>query len=316
MISSYPSIYALGHRYLEQLFDGPIVIQEKVDGSQFSFGLINGQLQCRSKGQEIHVEAPEKMFAKAVETVKSIAPLLVEGWTYRAEYLQKPKHNCLAYGRAPKGNLVLFDIVMDPENYQSPRNIAAVAETLGIDCTPCFYQGPGEDITEAIPGVSFRRPIGFEKFFERESFLGGCKIEGVVVKNYYRFGIDKKILIGKFVSAEFKEKHKVSWKVQNPTQADVVQHIIAELTTEARWRKAVQHLREAGKITDTPQDIGPIIKEIVADVEREESDHVREALFKHFWSQISRGVTRGVPEWYKKEIGILTDTTNCDKVAQ
>jgi len=306
MISSYPSIYALGHRYLEHLFTGSIVIQEKVDGSQFSFGIFDGVLKCRSKGQEIHVNEPEKMFAAAVATVKNIRGNLTDGWTYRAEYLQKPKHNCLTYGRVPKGNLVLFDIMIGNECYLEPELLAYQAEKLGLESTPCIFHGLAEQVTSEIPGINFRRPEGFEKYFERESFLGGCKIEGVVVKNYDQFGIDKKVLIGKFVSAEFKEKHKVSWKVQNPTQADVVQHIIKELTTEARWRKAVQHLREAGKIEGIPQDIGPIIKEIIADVEREEADSVRETLFKHFWSQIARGVTRGVPEWYKKEIGMVS----------
>lgn len=51
MINSYPSIYSLGHRYISELFSGPVVIQEKIDGSQFSFGNLNGKLFCRSKGQ-------------------------------------------------------------------------------------------------------------------------------------------------------------------------------------------------------------------------------------------------------------------------
>jgi len=35
-LGSYPSIYNLGHRYLGDLLDGPVVVEEKVDGSQFS----------------------------------------------------------------------------------------------------------------------------------------------------------------------------------------------------------------------------------------------------------------------------------------
>lgn len=128
----------------------------------------------------------------------------------------------------------------------------------------------------------------------------------MVVKNYYRFGIDKKILIGKFVSAAFKEKHAGEWRESNPTKADVVEFLVTQLKTDARGRKAIQHLREAGQITDTPQDIGPLLKEIKADIEREETDAVKEALFKHFWPQIARGSTAGFPEWYKKELGILS----------
>lgn len=38
---SYPKSLNVGHKLAEKLFDGPVVIQEKVDGSQFSFGVFN-----------------------------------------------------------------------------------------------------------------------------------------------------------------------------------------------------------------------------------------------------------------------------------
>ena len=51
---SYPSIYALGHRYLEELLLDPVLVEEKVDGSQFSFGVFEHpegpELRCKSKG--------------------------------------------------------------------------------------------------------------------------------------------------------------------------------------------------------------------------------------------------------------------------
>jgi hypothetical protein len=65
-ISSYSKVYNLGHRTIEQLFDGIVVAQEKVDGSQFSFGLIDGELYCRSKGKRQMPEQPDKMFAGGV----------------------------------------------------------------------------------------------------------------------------------------------------------------------------------------------------------------------------------------------------------
>lgn len=36
---SYPSIYNLGHRYIADLLTVPVIVEEKIDGSQFSFGL-------------------------------------------------------------------------------------------------------------------------------------------------------------------------------------------------------------------------------------------------------------------------------------
>lgn len=71
-INSYPTVYALGHKAIEGIFDSPVIVEEKIDGSQFSFGLIDGELRCRSKGKELILDAPEKMFSKAVATVREI----------------------------------------------------------------------------------------------------------------------------------------------------------------------------------------------------------------------------------------------------
>lgn len=304
MIPSYPSIYALGHKFLGELFSGPVIIEEKVDGSQFSFGLFRDGVKFRSKGQEIHPGGPEKMFNNAISAVLDIQNTrgLVPGWTYRAEYLSKPKHNCLTYGRVPEKFLVLFDVMTDPgEHYLNPLQKREEAERLGIDCTPCFYAG--SKFTTLLPETDLS--VSLTPFFERESFLGGCRIEGIVVKNYNHFGPDKHILVGKFVSPQFKEKHVGDWKQANPTKADIEERLVAEMTSEARWRKAIQHLTEKALITGTPQDIGPIMKEAAADILKEEEDYIKDALFKHFAPKIVRGATAGIPAFYKKEIGLL-----------
>jgi hypothetical protein len=41
-LRSYSSPFNLGHKALEDLFDGTVTVQEKIDGSQFSFGVFNG----------------------------------------------------------------------------------------------------------------------------------------------------------------------------------------------------------------------------------------------------------------------------------
>lgn len=40
--------------------------------------------------------------------------------------------------------------------------------------------------------------------------------------------------------------------------------------TEARWQKAVQHLRDEGKLLGEPKDIGPLMAEIWRDLVEEE----------------------------------------------
>ena len=66
---SYGKIFNLGHKETEALFDGPVVVEEKIDGSQFSFGSINGELKVRSKGREFDPLAPDGIFQDACATV-------------------------------------------------------------------------------------------------------------------------------------------------------------------------------------------------------------------------------------------------------
>lgn len=293
---SYPSVFNLGHKHLAELFHDDVTVEEKIDGSQFSFGKfrefnpIQDRLRIRSKNVEMLVDAPEGMFEPAVETVKKLALDLHEGWTYRSEFLSKPKHNTLAYGRVPKDNLILFDINTGEEEYLSWEDKAAEAARLGLEVVPLIFHGK---VTDAEM---------FRALLERESVLGNVKIEGVVVKNYLRFGRDKKALMAKHVSEAFKEKHEKEWKNSNPTMGDILDQLVAEYRTPARWAKGVQHLREAGKLEHSPRDIGLLMQEIPADIENECEEEIKEKLFKYAWPRIRRGLTVGLPQWYKDEL--------------
>lgn len=291
-VPSYSSPFAVGHKAVADLFQGTVIIQEKVDGSQFSFGLnSDGDVECRSKGAQLHITAPDKMFAKGVETVLALKPLLRDRYTYRGEYLAKPKHNVLAYDRTPKGNVVLFDVEAPGQYYFTPEELAEEADRLGLESVPVLFRGEVKD------------PNLLRGLLDSVSILGGAKIEGVVVKNYEKFTEDKKAMMAKFVSEAFKEVHAGEWRAANPpTQGDVQTSLIAAYRTPARWAKAVQHLREAGTLEGAPRDIGALVKEVKADVEKECTEEIKDALFAHFWPHIARGLTGGLPEWYRDQL--------------
>ena len=288
-LSSYPSIYALGHAAIDNVLNGPVIVEEKVDGSQFSFSVYDGEVTCRSKRAEVYIENPG-MFSKAVKTVQDIAPLLHEGWVYRGEYLSKPKHNTLAYDRVPNGNIILFDVMVGIESYLNPQDKRNEAERLGLECVPLLFEGVIKDVEQV------------KKLLETESILGKCKVEGVVIKNYNQFTVEKKIAIAKFVSEDFKEMHQRGWKNANPNKADIVSEIIATYAHAGRWQKSYQHLRDEGVLQHSPRDIGMLIKETQVDILKECEDEIKEVLFKHFWKEIGRGTVRGLPEWYKNKL--------------
>ena len=290
MINSYATVYAIGHKAIEGLFSGPVVVEEKVDGSQFSLGVVEGELLCRSKGKQLILDEPEKMFTKAVRTARDLAPVLVPGWVYRCEFLGSPKHNTLCYARTPAKNLILYDVATDLESYASPDVKREEARRIGLECVPCFFEG-------VVANMAMLNDL-----LATDSCLGGTKIEGVVVKNYALFTAEKKVAMGKYVSEAFKETHIVDWKGRNPTATDVVQRLIKQYRTDARWNKAIQHLKEAGRLEGSPRDIGMLMREVPLDILKEEEEAIKTALMRHFWPHIMRGATAGLPEWYKQQL--------------
>ena len=289
-IHGYPNVYAIGHKAIDGLFSSDVTVEEKIDGSQFSFGVIDGELQCRSKGKPIIVDAPEKMFAMAVASAKNLETLLKPGWVYRGEYLQKPKHNALEYARVPASNIIIFDICPSLESYLSHAEKFGECARIGLECVPLLYQGRVENMDEMLA------------FLERDSILGGTKVEGIVVKNYNLFTPDKKVAMGKYVREDFKETLAKEWGKANPSRGDILERLIAHYKTEARWQKAVQHLREAGTLEGSPRDIGALIKEVPADILKECADEIKNDLFEYFWPKIQRATVGGLPEWYKREL--------------
>lgn len=292
MISSYGSIYALGHKAVATILDGEVEVTEKIDGSQISFGVIEGDLSIRSKGQELHLGADNGMFNLAVEKIQEAAPRLQSNWVYRGEYLMKPKHNTLAYDRVPFNNIMIYDIELGPgtEDFLRWHDRNIIASVIGFEAVPTFYSGDGFTFEDV------------EYQLAKYSVLGGVNVEGAVIKNYSMFTEDKKVAKAKFVSPKFQEKHQKAWKESNPTRTGVIEELIESLRTEARWRKSVQHLREDGRLEGSPRDIGALIKETQNDIIKEEEDMIKETLYNHFKGQLMRGVIRGLPEWYKESL--------------
>lgn len=292
MINSYSSIYNLGHRELKTLFNDAVVVQEKLDGSQFSFSkTLEGELTFRSKGVRIMPdENCPKMFIQGVAAVKKVETELVAGWTYRGEYFQKPKHNTLSYSRIPNNHIAVFDIDKGDQDYLDTVLLDYHATRLGFEVVPVFFNGKVYSAEDLF------------KFMDYESFLGGPKIEGIVIKSYSQLNCEKKVLMGKHVSEAFKETHQKQWKLNNPQSGDILQQLTAVFKNEARWQKAVQRLRDDGQLTDSPKDIGALIASVKDDIVKECADDIKEKLWSWARDHILRGSTGGLPEWYKNKL--------------
>jgi hypothetical protein len=134
----------------------------------------------------------------------------------------------------------------------------------------------------------------------RESYLGGANIEGLVFKNY---GHDLLIgeeyipfLAAKFVSEKFKEQHIKNFK----PGGNKIEEYMDSFATEARWLKVIQTLRDADELDFDPRDIGKLMKWSQLDLEAEYSDAIKDWFYNHHIKNIKRNSMRGFPEFYKR----------------
>lgn len=312
----YTKVITLGSNYTENALVGEVIVQEKVDGSQFRFGINEDkELIMGSKGVRIvPIEGDEelltvpKMFKPAVKHILSMKKILSKfppDTYFFVETLQKPKHNVLKYGKVPKNHIVLFD-VLEQGGWVSRLRLEDTANLLGIDTIPELYRGIIERkrIDTGAGGYKSSATDFIKRIIETtHSFLGEEMIEGVVIKNYKQtimLGGNVFPLFTKYVREAYKERHNVEWKIKSPKGA--LQEFIDSFKNEARWTKAIMHAKEKGLLTNSPKDIGLLIKTVQNDIIEEEKENIKKFLYNKFIKDILRVSTRGLPEYYKEKL--------------
>ena len=293
--AAFPKILHIGDKQILDLFEGEVEITEKLDGSQFGFGKTpEGELIIRSKGREITIDTVDKLFFPAVTYINSIADRIPNGWFFYAETLHAPQHSTLAYDRVPKNYIALFAVYeIEQRLFHNYDAIKYQAELLEVDVVPLLYRGiaTATGVLDMVKGTP--------------SYLGGQNIEGVVVKAYkpwlFLGQIPLSVMSGKYVTEEFKEVHQKDWSKLN-TGKGKFEVLKENYRTEARWNKAIQHLKERGELTGTPKDIGALIKEVRVDIETEEKENIKDVLWAIYKEDILKYSVFGLAQFYKEQL--------------
>ncbi len=286
-LSDYSKVHQLYHREVVRMKGHQVVVQEKIDGSQISFGQKGGELFVRSKNRMVDLDSPDKMFADAVAVLKTRD--LPENMVFRGEYLRTSHHNVLNYNRRPKDHIIIYDIEDGDgtNDYLQPWQVEEVAFENRFEVVPTYAETDFCDINQSFINICL----------ENISILGGPLVEGIVIKCYDLFDSRDKTLMCKYVRPEFKEMH-TGMKVH---RKDIIMEIGDKLSTPARFEKAVQHARDEGLLVDEPKDIGILMRELNKDFE-EHVDEIKNLLYANYRKEILRVANRGFAEWYKARL--------------
>jgi hypothetical protein len=298
-VPSYPKVITIGTYGTENFLKGEVRVDEKIDGSQFGFGVYHGEIGFRSHGQLINPACPPNMFKSVVDYLLSKREYLVDTFCHHPVYfygevVTKRKQNVLEYAQPAMGGLVLFDMVSDM-GWEMPEALAFYAEQLGISYAPPLFMGrlTFEELNAMLTALD-----------HATSFLGGAVPEGLVVKNYNQFfEVAGKVipLFVKLVRPQFKERHAEAWGIKGGP-GELEKFINSFRNDEARWQKAVQTLQERGALKGAVQDIGELCAITQDDVEAEEKEAIMQGLWRLYGKDFKRATVAGLAEWYKKKL--------------
>ena len=299
-ISAYAGPKTYPSRYTANLLTGPVTVEEKIDGSQLSFlRTADDQLLFKSRGEQFTAETAQQMFKPTVDHLLSVMHKIPQEVIFRGEALQRPRHNKLAYSRAPKGHFVLYDVEIGYIELLDKVGRAGIAEycqlmaeELGVEPARVFFEG---DLTkDALLEL-------WERVQKEESILGG-PIEGIVVKNRNQAN-DRGLypLSGKLVTSSFKERMNKPL-TEKATAYAVPQPILDSLNFEAIWDKAIIHLGEKGALAGSMQDTPSLMREISKDFEEENKEMLEKELYTFYRKNILKYISRGFPEYYRSKL--------------
>jgi len=256
-IPRYPKIRRLGHKRTKGILDDPddeIVIQEKVDGSNFRFWR-EGDTICFGSRRVNHLERKEDngewkpVMDYILSKVKPEA--LREDYVYVGEFF-RPHTIEYAWDRVPV--FVGYDL-LDKETGEVVDYDFAFAEfyRLNIPFVATLYRGKASKISDRL----------IEELKQRESCYGDTTPEGVVVKNY------TKKIFAKSVNSQFLEDFKKKFGDKRQPKMTVERKVVERFITPARVRKVVQRCHEE-KGSVGAEDIPQILRETVNDMLEEE----------------------------------------------
>jgi hypothetical protein len=146
-----------GADFIQSLFSQFVTINEKMDGSAFSFerDLETGKFNFYRRDQRNPITLVDrtlmKYYEKPIQYIESLPPDILEkiprGWRFGLEYFANTKPVEIVYDRIPKNHLILsFVHKMDlqgkiAKTIQQKEKLDTWADLLGVERSPIIFQG-------------------------------------------------------------------------------------------------------------------------------------------------------------------------------
>ncbi len=250
----YHSIVRYGHRTTTNVLNKGdyIVIQEKIDGANASFAVVDGELKCWSRNTLLDGSNTLGGFYDWVHNNINKDTLL-DGVLYFGEWLTPHK---VVYAEEYKKQFFLYDIYNTHlEEYVSFSMVEDEHKRLGLNLVPVFFKGEFESY-EQISQYIGRTELG-------GTIKGEPSGEGIVVKNVsYKDNFGKQMFV-KLVVDGFAEfvRQKLP---KDPKAMSKTRQLVADCLTQARVDKHLFKMVDEGFLVEDYgiEEMGSILKHL------------------------------------------------------
>lgn len=199
----YQHVERFGNTEVDGIETGKLFIFPKVDGTNASIWLHDGEVKAGSRNRELSLEKDNAGFYNWIIKQENIKQYLLNHPNHRLYGEWLVPHSIKTYRDNAWRNLYVFDVIVEHEDdefeYLSYDTYKPLLEEFNIEYIP--------PITTMINGDY----DVFIKQLERNTFLikdGEGTGEGIVIKNYEFINKYGRTTWAKIVTNEFKEKHK------------------------------------------------------------------------------------------------------------
>ena len=260
---------------LDKFNDRGLVVQEKLDGSNASFTVDNGELQCFSRRKKLNEkETLNGFYGWVHENIQEDVFDFLEDYIIFVEWLVKHK---IQYKEECYKEFYVFDVYdKEEEAYLSLKNMHRIASYLELKTVKTLL------IAEPSYHLNILTPQDIQDLVGKSDMTVKPNTgEGIVIK--YLDGKSEHEDYYKIVSNEFKEFNRQKMKTEIKNNDSVADYAM----TRARMEKMIFRAIEEGRLSEDNielENFGPIMKEVgqdfVDDIMEEEKDNMLKIIEK------------------------------------
>lgn len=252
---------------------GECYIFPKIDGTNASIWLDDGELQAGSRKRHLNVDNDNSGFCKWAKEQPNLLAYLQENPTHRLFGEWLIQHSLKTYREDAWRHFYVFDVALDKEESEIAHEEDS-QHYIPYDAYKPLLEKHGIDFIS--PLAIIKRPSYEQliKQLEKNMFLiedGKGTGEGIVIKNYDFFNRYGRQIWAKIVTSEFKEKHNKTMGAPKVEGKKILEEEIAKKYVTTALCEKVKAKIELDNDGFESKHIPRLLNTVYYDVIKEES---------------------------------------------